>query len=538
MEILWFPQDVHAPSFLPSSQILAPLVLVSLVIFYILISIKSWYRLRHIKGPWLGSISSLFMIKTASSGRMGEIYWETCKKYGPDVLMTTDPNILRHMNRARTDYSRGDWYLSMRLNPYIDSVLSAMDTAHHDRLRSQMTAGYAGKENPTLEPSIDEQILELISLIERKYLSSGSTLRPFDFATEAQYLTLDVITKLSYGYAFGYLKKEEDIHGYIENMENLIQFICISGVFPPLVKFIRLGPIQKLFGPSVNDSKGAGRLMRIAHEIVSARYSSTKPPQKDMLNSFISHGLTQPEAESEVLLQIVAGSDTTSTAIRSTFLHLLSSPPTLSRLISEIGTALASTEKNISRPIITSSEARTLPYLQACISEGLRIHPPFTGIIPKKTPPAGDTLNGTFIPGNVSIASCTWGVTRNPTIFGADAETFRPERWLDRGDGLGLNDEGMSIKEMGWVKDLVFGNGRWGCLGKGVALVELDKVVFELIARFEWRLVGVGGLGLGLVGGGEGLERPWNSVNYNLFMQREMWTRVEKREGTGREGSE
>jgi cytochrome P450 len=56
----------------------------------------------------------------------------------------------------------------------------------------------------------------------------------------------------------------------------------------------------------------------------------------------------------------------------------------------------------ISSPI-RDSEARQLPYLQACIKEALRLWPPVTGLLQKVVPPEGDTFDGIFIPGGTFI---------------------------------------------------------------------------------------------------------------------------------------
>jgi cytochrome P450 len=75
----------------------------------------------------------------------------------------------------------------------------------------------------------------------------------------------------------------------------------------------------------------------------------------------------------------VAGSDTTGTAIRTTFLCLITNPRVLSKPRAE--TAAAS----VSVPI-TDGEARKLPYLQAVIKEGLRIWPPVVGLMANEVP--------------------------------------------------------------------------------------------------------------------------------------------------------
>lgn len=72
----------------------------------------------------------------------------------------------------------------------------------------------------------------------------------------------------------------------------------------------------------------------------------------------------------------VAGSDTTATAIRAITLFIISNPRVHAKLRSEIDEA--ESQGQISSPV-TDTEAKSLPYLQACIKEDLRIWPPFTG---------------------------------------------------------------------------------------------------------------------------------------------------------------
>lgn len=100
-----------------------------------------------------------------------------------------------------------------------------------------------------------------------------------------------------------------------------------------------------------------------------------------------------------------AGSDTSATGIRSTLFCLISTPKAYTKLMTEIDAAVADGRIPASfDEVISDSVARKLPYLQACIKEGLRWLPPIAGMLPKKTPPQGDTINGYFVPGGVSVA--------------------------------------------------------------------------------------------------------------------------------------
>jgi cytochrome P450 len=168
----------------------------------------------------------------------------------------------------------------------------------------------------------------------------------------------------------------------------------------------------------------------------------------------------------------MAGSDTTATALRGTMLHLLTTPHAVSALLAEIA------EVSPSSPI-QDSEARKMPYLQAVIKEGLRIFPPVTGLMSKVVPPGGDTFNGLFIPEGTKIGYCAWGVFRDKQIWGQDSHVFRPERWLE--------SPAERLRDMEATLELVFGYGRWQCLGRNVALIELNKVYVEVSRLIEIR---------------------------------------------------
>jgi cytochrome P450 len=150
-------------------------------------------------------------------------------------------------------------------------------------------------------------------------------------------------------------------------------------------------------------------------------------------------------------------------------LYIITSPWVYQHLLSEI--LLGISQNRISQPI-RDSEAKTLPYLQACIKEGLRMYPPGAGIIPKEVQKGGDTIAGVYIPEGTKVGYCAWGVYKNKETFGQDADMFRPERWLET--------SGEELARMNSTWDLIFSPGKWQCLGKSVALMELNKVFVEV----------------------------------------------------------
>ncbi|KAF6818063.1 cytochrome P450 [Colletotrichum plurivorum] len=233
----------------------------------------------------------------------------------------------------------------------------------------------------------------------------------------------------------------------------------------------------------------------IAKSVVADRFRLDAEKKNDMLGSFLRHGIDAEQCESEVLLLIIAGSDNTSGTIRATLLYLMTNPRAYQRLQREIDEAAASGQ--ISAPI-TNEEAKSLPYLQAVIQEGLRIFSPSGSLLTKQAPPEGHEFKGHRIPGGVNIGQSTWAMMRRKDIFGEDADVFRPERFLEA--------DPKRRDEMEKVVDLNFGYGRWGCSGKPVALMELNKVF--LLRYFDFQLCDP--------------SNPWAVKTYPVLVTRNM----------------
>ncbi|KAI1402026.1 cytochrome P450 [Hypoxylon fuscum] len=493
-----------------SSSSVIPIVagLLSLGLVYSYVS--SWYRLRHIDGPWFAAISRLWMLSITIRGQQSIDYLRVSRKHGPLVrigpneLITDDPEIIRRMNSARSKYGRSSWYRALRMDPYIPSLFNIQDTAAHDKLKAQLSFGYGGKENPTIEADIDDQLARFQALIRRKYISTDHELRPMDFATRIQFFTLDVISKIAYGKAFGHLDDDSDVYGYIDATEAYLPMIVVLGDLPWLTKLVLSDTMLKLIGPKATDKKGQGKLMGVAQDVASERFGPDAKDRQDMLGSFVRHGVERRQCESEILFQIIAGSDTTATAVRGTMVNLLASPFAYFKLRKEIDTAIS--EGRISSPI-KNEEAKGLEYLQAVIYEGLRMNIPFSGLTMKEVPPEGDTIHGKFVPGGTRIAHNFLAVQRSTAIYGPDADLFRPERWL--------NIDPEKHREMTQNTELVFGHGRWGCSGKPVAFMELNKTYVEILRYFDLQLVDP--------------RHPMHTSNRNMFFQKDMWVKITER---------
>ncbi|KAJ4335660.1 hypothetical protein N0V87_005918 [Didymella glomerata] len=427
-------------------------------------------------------------------------------RIGPNELVTSDTDVLRKIMSVRSAYSRGPWYDAWKLEAGKDNLFCMRDEVAHIKLRNRMTAGYSGKENDSMEHTIEIQVANLVKLVRSKYISSNTEYRPDDLAQKLQYFTLDVISDLAFGKPLGYLQNDADPFDYVEAMNASMPVLASLGNVPWLANLFH-SPLLRRFLPSEKDKGGFGAVIGFSKRIVTERFRKSARTQRDMLASFIRHGLNETEASGEALLQVVAGADTTATGLKTVMLSLMTNPEAYRRLQTEIENGIS--KGTISAPM-KDSEARQLPYLQAVIKEGLRIRSPAGGAFFKMVPPAGDMINGLFVPGGTQIGVSHLSFLHSEEVFGPDAQVLRLERWLDP-----QTDPG-HISRMNCTLDMIFHSGKYQCLGKSVALMEFNKVFVELLRTFDFSIVNT--------------EKPALITNAGVWLIKGFWVRVTSRQ--------
>src|ERR1700753_3512568 len=132
-----------------------------------------------------------------------------------------------------------------------------------------MGLGYAGKENQHLEQDIDDQLLKLFNLIDSKYVTrpEEGLFRTMDISRWTNFFTVDVISKVAFGHTFGFLEKDEDPFGYLENLEQFLPAIIVFGVYTELTNILKM-PLLKSALPKSTDKRGLGRVMGFAKDRV------------------------------------------------------------------------------------------------------------------------------------------------------------------------------------------------------------------------------------------------------------------------------
>ncbi|KAH7019597.1 cytochrome P450 [Ilyonectria destructans] len=135
--------------------------------------------------------------------------------------------------------------------------------------------------------------------------------------------------------------------------------------------------------------------------------------------------LTYQAVEDETAYSFAfAGTRTTSLTMSMGTYYLLSNLSKLQRLRDELRTVPKNDQGLYEYKIV-----RSLPYLNACIKESLRMSSPVPGIIPRPVPAGGMTWKGHYLPAGTSGSSSIRSVHDNPDIF-PDPDQFIPEGWL------------------------------------------------------------------------------------------------------------
>jgi hypothetical protein len=108
-----------------------------------------------------------------------------------------------------------------------------------------------------MEGSVDMEVAKLVHLLETKYISTPQEYRPVDFGEKASFFTLDVISELAFGEAFGYLDQDVDVFDYLAITKTFLPIMVTLGDIPFLAKSLQSRYLRGLL-PSESDKLGFG----------------------------------------------------------------------------------------------------------------------------------------------------------------------------------------------------------------------------------------------------------------------------------------
>lgn len=326
-----------------------------------------------------------------------------------------------------------------------------------------------------MEMAVNECLEELVHLIRSKYMSSDAEMIPMDLARKLQYFLLDSISAVTLGEALGSLQGDGDTHGYIKSTEDGL----VMGTTALALGFSWMCQVPlfgRLLTASPKDEAGFGRFMAACFASVDERLANPTDERSDALASFIRNGVTGDDARSEALIFMTVGAINPLAAMSGILLHVISNARVYALLQREIDDAARHGKApSAGKGLITSAQAKQLPYLQATIRGGMRFWPPVVGLFPRRVPRGGDTVvvdgKPVFLPGGVCVGRSVSAMYRRKDIYGNDADSFRPERWFEPDAG--------KLADTVRANEMLFNHGRTQCLGKAISQIEIGKTIFE-----------------------------------------------------------
>ncbi|KAJ5377210.1 uncharacterized protein N7496_004619 [Penicillium cataractarum] len=407
-------------------------------------------------------------------------------RIAPGQYSLDDAGAVRIIYSPSSSFIKAPWYsASSNPNPESHDLFTDRDSRRHSANRRKVASLYSMTRLVQMESCVTECTALLMERLTR-FCVSGE---PFNLQRWMQYYAFDVIGLITVNKRFGFLDNATDQNSLIASLHYYLVYAANVGIYaewhPIIARIMAFLP-----------ASGIKHLQSFTAQQISEgkkNFLKTQKPQsssESFLQTLIRLNTQNPDKFSladiftTCITNIGAGSDTTSISLTAILYNLLKHPNVYQKLHEEI--KQADNQGKLSSPAISFRESQSLPYFQACVKEGLRLHPatglPLSRVVPK----GGATLCGRFFPQGEIVGVNAWVIHRNKSIYGMDADFYRPERWIE-------SPERSSEMERNFLaRGRQFGAGARTCIGKNISLMEIGKLIPELIRRFDFELVDEG----------------------------------------------
>jgi len=316
------------------------------------------------------------------------------------------------------------------------------------------------------------------------------------------YWAFDVISKLTFGEATGFLRHGSDFNGMIKSQKQVFRYIAIVNNFPTLDSLLKRNPILKLF------PKKTSMFFSFAKRIVDERIQRVKedpesqaPNKKtypDLLAAFIASKRNYPDVVTDLRVthycttNVVAGANNSALTMDRIGEYLASHPEAQDRLHREV--LSVDSKRDIESEKASEGPAALelafkMPFLEALILEGYRTASAQSNNLERIVSERGMHLpSGVHLPPGTVVAMNGPSLNARKDVYGEDAALFNPDRWARK---KGESDSEYQARRLKMDRaSLTFGHGSRSCIGKSVVQLEVYKVWATLAREFEFEPVG------------------------------------------------
>jgi cytochrome P450 len=262
----------------------------------------------------------------------------------------------------------------------------------HPRLRRLLNPAFSPKAIREQEPLVQANVALLIKRLQDQ-IGPDST-ACVDMNKWMNWTTFDLIGDLAFGESFGCLR-DGGYHPWVALICGSVKAVSILGSIKqwPWIDAVW----QLIIGGFWI------RAMRQFHRLVIEKVDhrvARETERNDFLKFIMEHegtskGMTKDERYSNAALLVMAGTETSATTLAGTLYHLTRNPHVLIPLQKEIRSVFVSEED------ITFNGVLEIPNLLAVLHESMRMYPSVAVTNPRRVPPGGAFVAGTWLPENV-----------------------------------------------------------------------------------------------------------------------------------------
>jgi cytochrome P450 len=284
-----------------------------------------------------------------------------------------------------------------------------------------------------------------------------------DITQEMGRVTLDVVGRTLLGD-----ETEQDAKAVTDALEVVLKRFGVAFV-PGATKLLdsKLPPFVKIRGAIATMRGIVGRIVREHNESATA--------SNDIVAALLAASedgetLSEEQVSDETLTLMLAGFETTANALSWAWWLLDQNPDAAHRLRQEIEAVLGV------EPATYDDVAR-LPYTMAVIAETMRLRPPAWMLEREVREPI--QIGGFDAAAGTTVLMSPWILHHDKRSWGADADDFRPDRWINAGGGFDPSAPGQPRGAY-----LPFGAGSRICIGESFAWTEAVLVLATLARRW------------------------------------------------------
>lgn len=360
------------------------------------------HPLRKIPGPKLFAVSGLPQaIDNQIRGLFNHKVLKLHQTYGdmvrtgPNHLSISGtiawPEVFGHGRSGRPEFSHWDDFYKNGDESH--KSIFVTDKENHRRHRRLMAYAFSDVAIKEQEMLMKQYVNKLFAHLREDAVQG----KPTDMLKWYNFTTFDIIGDLVFGEPFNCLDTS-NFHPWVDMVFASLKAGTQGSAFRrmPLIYWTQ----QLFISKEALRMKNEHKAMSIEKTERRIALGSAPDGRKDIMTYILRHndekGMSHGEILSNCNSLILAGSETTATALSGLTYYVTTNPEALKRVQQEVRTAF-STEEDIS--IAATSP---LQYLRACIEEAMRMYPPVVETPPRISP--GEFVNGHFVPKGVSEA--------------------------------------------------------------------------------------------------------------------------------------